>query len=324
MGKKLTLEEVNEKISERNIEFLEYNGVNEKSEIVCKKCGHKWKTRPGVVLYLNAGCPKCQKEKASEAIRLSSEEFLKKYDLEKSYEIVGEFKGSSSKFISIFKCKKCGYLRKTSASTVISHRECPNCTKRRKLTQEEFIERVDKIHGKGNYTVLSEYKNLKEKVKIRHNLCGNVFETNGLNFIPFSKKKIPSECPYCKSFSKGEKRIREYLKKNSINFKEQYRFSECRFKNTLPFDFAIFDKNNNLLFLLEYDGIHHFKARKNSQAIFNEEKFKSIQRNDRIKNDFCKKNEIKLIRIPYWKYSKIEEILNSLFNERSTTIESQQ
>ena len=31
-----------------------------------------------------------------------------------------------------------------------------------------------------------------------------------------------------------------------------------------------------------------------------------------MKNDYCKKNNIKLIRIPYWQFDEIEEILKDV------------
>ena len=35
----------------------------------------------------------------------------------------------------------------------------------------------------------------------------------------------------------------------------------------------------------------------------------STQRNDNIKNQYCKDNNIKLVRIPYWEFDNIENIL---------------
>ena len=37
-----------------------------------------------------------------------------------------------------------------------------------------------------------------------------------------------------------------------------------------------------------------------------------FQKKDKIKNEFCKKNKIKLIRIPFYEFNKIEEILEEL------------
>lgn len=36
-----------------------------------------------------------------------------------------------------------------------------------------------------------------------------------------------------------------------------------------------------------------------------------VKRHDNIKNNFCKKNSINLIRIPYFEIDNIEEILKS-------------
>ena len=40
-----------------------------------------------------------------------------------------------------------------------------------------------------------------------------------------------------------------------------------------------------------------------------EENLKVIQYHDKIKNDYCKKNNIPLIRIPYWEKNNLEEFL---------------
>lgn len=42
-----------------------------------------------------------------------------------------------------------------------------------------------------------------------------------------------------------------------------------------------------------------------------EENLKNIQESDKLKNDFCTKNSIKMLRIPYWDKNNIETILSS-------------
>jgi hypothetical protein len=44
---------------------------------------------------------------------------------------------------------------------------------------------------------------------------------------------------------------------------------------------------------IEYDGQQHHVP------VWGEEGFEKVKRNDKIKNQYCKKNGIKLIRIPY-------------------------
>lgn len=54
--------------------------------------------------------------------------------------------------------------------------------------------------------------------------------------------------------SMGEMIVENYLRELNINFQREYRFEQCRDKKPLPFDFCIFDKQNNLKFLIEING----------------------------------------------------------------------
>lgn len=122
-------------------------------------------------------------------------------------------------------------------------------------------------------------------------------------------------CPRCKE-SHGEKEIASYLLENGISYEPQYRIEDCRYKNTLPFDFAII-KNNVLLALIEYDGIQHFECvafgGKNKREQL--ENLEEIKMKDKIKTDYCKQNNIPLLRIKYTDYDKIKSILNKFLSE---------
>ncbi len=48
------------------------------------------------------------------------------------------------------------------------------------------------------------------------------------------------------------------------------------------------------------------------------ENLKNIQFRDKIKTDYCKSNNIKLIRIPYTEFNNIEKILDTYFNYNIT------
>jgi hypothetical protein len=70
------------------------------------------------------------------------------------------------------------------------------------------------------------------------------------------------KCPICgKNISKGEMAITKYLSFYKIPFEKQYSFSDLVGKKgrRLRFDFGILNKNGSLKFLIEYDGIYHFK-----------------------------------------------------------------
>lgn len=120
-------------------------------------------------------------------------------------------------------------------------------------------------------------------------------------------------CPVCK-FTKGEIRVQNYLLFNNIEYKSQYRIPDCKDKRSLPFDFAILN-NDKLISIIEYDGIQHFTpinfSGSESEML---NIFKVTQKRDKIKNDYCNKNGIKIIRIPYTEYNNIENILNEQLN----------
>lgn len=118
-------------------------------------------------------------------------------------------------------------------------------------------------------------------------------------------------CPKCCK-SKGETIILEYLETKNIYYSTQYRLKECKDKNPLPFDFAIFEdsKKTKLKMLIEYDGELHYipyNKREGSQ-----EKLKNTQYHDQIKTEYCNENNIELLRIPYWEKNNIEKIIDQI------------
>lgn len=98
--------------------------------------------------------------------------------------------------------------------------------------------------------------------------------------------------------SRGEITIHEILEKNGINFKEEYSFKDLVSSSGTPlrFDFAVFDDDGDLDFLIEYQGIQHYLPK---------EKFGGMaglvkqQYNDMQKRVYCQKHGINLVIIPY-------------------------
>jgi len=108
--------------------------------------------------------------------------------------------------------------------------------------------------------------------------------------------------------SEGSKKIYNILRKAKKDFSIEKSFSNLKsFKHkNLRFDFCIYDKNNNVDFLVEYDGEGHFhnikKFYKNSVA------FDNARGRDRIKNNYCLAHHIILYRIPYWEIDNIKTL----------------
>jgi hypothetical protein len=110
--------------------------------------------------------------------------------------------------------------------------------------------------------------------------------------------------------STGEPLIRKILKQNSINFKEQYRFSDCRSILPLPFDFAVFDKNDNLILLIEFDGRQHYVEYDNTYY----DSLDHIQLHDKIKTDYCLSHKLELLRISYKEKHNLKNIILNRIN----------
>jgi len=131
--------------------------------------------------------------------------------------------------------------------------------------------------------------------------CGHEWSSTVAN------RNYGNRCPNCNNPSKGEDKIKEICTENNIKFVSQYKFNDCKNINPLPFDFYLSTYNT----CIEYQGIQHYKpvdfAGKGIE--WAEEEFKGNQIRDQIKRDYCDKNNIKLIEIPYWDFDNIEEIL---------------
>ena len=123
---------------------------------------------------------------------------------------------------------------------------------------------------------------------------------------PNQRTNTGSGCPTC-LLSSGERLIVSLLKLNKIEYIKEYKISECRYKNVLPFDFYLPDYN----LCIEYNGEQHYKpvdfSGKNIKRA--KKNYKLLVIKDKIKKNYCKNNKIKLLIIPYWKYSNIEKIL---------------
>lgn len=92
------------------------------------------------------------------------------------------------------------------------------------------------------------------------------------------------------------------LKKHNIDYVEQKTFDECKHKNKLRFDFYLCDYD----ICIETDGLQHSIPVDIWGGL---QGLQDIVTRDNIKNEYCKTNNIKLIRIPQKKINKMEEII---------------
>jgi len=105
--------------------------------------------------------------------------------------------------------------------------------------------------------------------------------------------------------SRGEIKVKEVLEFAGLLFEQQYVFPDLKASNGLPlrFDFAVFDEDGGLDFLIEYNGEQHYTA---VAAYGGGRKLAQQKHNDAAKMRYCSKHGISLIIIPYYDYEKID------------------
>ena len=296
---KITYNEIKKVVTDKGFELLECDDNGSASKIVARcKNGHIKKVT-FASFRLRPVCYDCLPIQNS----MPKNIFLKKLKNSGSNcELIGKYDKASS-YLE-FKCLKCGNVYKAIGLSVLKGHGCRKCSFEKtalatRKTHEKYVEEI-KAKYKDEFEILSEYKGDSANIQVKHNKCGKISCKTAGTLLRYGG------CKYCKE-SKGEKAIEDFLKKNSIDYEKEYRNNNCRYRNTLPFDFAIF-KDGNLKYLIEYDGELHYKVARWSNAI---ERLQLSMIKDNIKSDFAKNNKIKLIRIPYWDFDNINIILTN-------------
>lgn len=120
--------------------------------------------------------------------------------------------------------------------------------------------------------------------------------------------------------SKGEELITKILRKKGLYFEREKSFSDLKGNSgkALRFDFAVYDNNKNLMFLIEYHGLQHYQKVDYFQKTRQE--FLKRQEYDRKKISYCLAHNIKLYTIPYFEFENIktfEDLIQDKFLVKS-------
>ena len=267
-----------------------------------KKCNKKIEITPKDFLK-GTRCRNCHVSKAGHHRRKTPARFEEEVKelFGEEYSVVEPYVNSRTKVR--IRHNVCGSEYMANPRNILRGSTCLECSykiraEKLRKNQEDW-DRFVYEETRGEYLFIEEYVNDSTKIKVLHKVCGLHYKAKPNDFINGHR------CPNCIE-SKGEAKIRIILEKYGVEFEREYRMDDCRHINTLPFDFAV-DINNSLL-LIEYDGEQHFSN------IFGEESFRGTSRNDNIKNEYCEKKGIPLLRIPYYKYDDIEKIIKNYLN----------
>lgn len=108
----------------------------------------------------------------------------------------------------------------------------------------------------------------------------------------------------CERRSHGELAVAAILTQHQIDFKQEVPMFKFANNKYAKFDFYVENR-----YLIEYDGETHYQS--NLHGWHTQEQLKQQQERDIIKNQWCRDNNIPLIRIPYWHLKElcIEDLL---------------
>ena len=253
-----------------------------------------WETTPERVLY-GGGCPECKRDKIKNACVKSHQQYIQEVkEVNQDIDVIETYVNSKTPIEHY--CKKHNVFWNAMPYNILYGCGCPECgkeksTNSRTKTHKEYVMEIDIINP--DIEVIGEYVNAHTPILHRCKIDNCEWMALPANIVK------GSGCPECNA-SHGEKQICKWLNDNKVQYLSQHTFDDCRNKKLLPFDFYLPDYN----ICIEYDGEQHFRP---IDYFGGENGFKQRQRNDQIKTQYCKNNNINLLRIPYFK--NIEEEL---------------
>lgn len=291
------------KINNLNIHTIDEEYVNlnkQKMKWVCSNCGDIFECRLGHIISGNKiTCNKCSKERELNKRTYKINDVINVF-LNNGLKLLEDYKNTKT----YIKCEtKEGYY------VISNYNNCKNNSKPlifHKLNPYTIynIKHYININNIDVELLSNEYIDSKEKLKWKCK-CGREYLCEWDRF--YVQKAY--RCERCsKSMSNLEKYVEDWLIKNNVNSIKQFKFDDCKYKRSVPFDFAIF-KNNKLTNLIEVDGIQHFQP---IEYFGGQDRFEERIIIDKIKDDYCKENNINLIRIPYWEFDENNTYINKL------------
>ena len=172
-----------------------------------------------------------------------------------------------------YKTRSCGCLQKEKIKQI-------GLNNFKNLTGKRFgkLEVLEESYRKGGYVFW--------KCKCD---CGNIINVKSVYLLNGDTQS----CGCLKS--KSESILQQFFDKNEITYCKEFSFPDLYDKRSLRFDFAIFNRQNNLSCLIEYQGIQHYDK---NNGYFNE----AMVQHDFQKEQYCKNHNIPLI---YFYYNEV-------------------
>ena len=293
-NKKYTYEEVKEHIESIGYKLLssEYKNNQSKLHMICDKNHDIYMTYSAI--RQGKRCNVCARKEQGRK-KILPYEYVKEYIESRGYKLLSTEYTRNNKKLKLI-CDK-GHEYEASFAHFQRGNRCPKCAIEKSSERYRLDYNYVKsyIESYGYKLISKEY--IKSDIKLDM-ICDKGHECS----INWDNFKYGKRCGTCKE-STGERKINEVLTKLNIKFQRQYGFEDCKLHKLLLFDFYLPDYNC----CIEFDGEQHYEIIKHFGGV---DKFINTKIRDTIKTEYCKKNDIKLIRIPYWEINNIDKIIN--------------
>lgn len=282
----------------------DYQNANTPITCQCNKCGYTWEANVRSLLNGSA-CPKCRYIIIQQKKRKTHEQFVQQMqELHPNLTVLSEYKGDRIKVKCYCNIHKITFDN-TPGRLIQNDYLCPKCvseyrSKSQALSQTDFENRIKQTQP--NVLVLSKYKNSNSYIEVKCLVHNQMYKQ-------LASSLLAGKCGCDKCIgSKGERLISKILSERQIKYLAQYSFDNCRNIAPLKYDFYLPDYNC----CIEYQGVQHYKpVQFGGISIENaQKKFDEATLRDRIKVEYCAKNNIKLLCIPYWEYDNLEQYLD--------------
>lgn len=176
-----------------------------------------------------------------------------------------------------------------------NHTKSCGCLKIQKTQEKFYSQAINHIREKYGHLTILEVTD--KRTSDRHILykCQCDCEQKTIIYKPLKDLKNGHTVSCGCLISKGEEKIKNLLLQNNILFEQQKTFDNCRFLDTgalAKFDFYVDNK-----YIIEFDGKQHFISYESGWS--NKELLAKTKDHDNYKNNWCHKNNVPIIRIPY-------------------------
>ena len=284
------------KVKNPNLKLLgHYLGGEIPVSHCCNKHNIIWDIAPNNALH-GKGCYECRSEKIRDKLLKPVEEYIEELSIKNPIvKFIGKYINYDTPVEHY--CQKHNIYFNISPMCALLGHGCSQCTSEKN--------REHRLKSKEQY--IAELNEINPNIILRENYVGSHINTLheclvcGCEWSPRpSNLLVGYGCPCCNE-SKGEKQVAEWLEQHKMIYIQQKRFDDCCDKSTLPFDFYL--PNYNIC--IEYQGKQHYEP---IEYFGGEESLLYTQHHDKIKQDYCENNNIKLICIPYWENT--DEYLN--------------